>query len=73
MDKTLLQLNADDQEHFKILITNAHYLAKAGRPFSDFAGLCDKNAANGLPIKGQYGNDCSSQDEEGYETNMKEC
>ena len=46
-----------DISRITLLFKNAHAIAKAGRPFSDFSWLCTLDEKKGLSVGDSYRND----------------
>ena len=62
LDKYFSRLTADQQTLYKQLFRTAYYMAKAGRPFSDMAGLLELQQANfGGKIGENYANDTQAR------------
>ena len=57
MEKCLQKLEKEHFQQMSILFRSAFYLAKQGRPFTDFKDLVTLQVANGLDIPPSYCND----------------
>ena len=53
----IARMSAEMGEHLRVLFRTAFYIAKEEKPFSDFPGLCQLQALNGVNIQQQYVND----------------
>uniref|UniRef100_A0A1A8R1W9 Zinc finger protein 862 n=1 Tax=Nothobranchius pienaari TaxID=704102 RepID=A0A1A8R1W9_9TELE len=55
--KSLSSLRSLEVEKMQLLFRNAHAIAKKGRPFTDFAWMCEVDRKKGLKIGETYTND----------------
>ncbi|CAL9685344.1 unnamed protein product [Knipowitschia caucasica] len=55
--RSLTSLKTSELEKMQLLFRNAHAIAKKGRPFTDFAWMCEVDRKKGLKIGETYTND----------------
>ncbi|CAC5416906.1 unnamed protein product [Mytilus coruscus] len=53
-EKAVVLKNKAAVDKLKILFRNAHYIAKAGRPYTDYRSLCGHGKAQGLDVGETY-------------------